>query len=372
MRFGSCICKSKSPDENAENAENAENSRSYQYPETKIITRNSGMPITTRNADDNVLDVLPIGIIITDHQIKLEYMNIQAIKMLKEEHDIDTILRHYTLYDVLSTKIVSHIEEFIKTAGVSINFFSYIICKKNGKLWFEFNVMKRKESIHIYLTNITNIMNYKKLLKKKSNENKHLLYDIIYKAFPDFVIQRLLKKDVEFLFSHTDAIICYFDVVDYTSHCKHNINMFTVLRDMYYETDKLCLKHNVYRIEIIGDALIVAGNLFEHKKNNVEDCINFMLDCIEYVKDTSIQIRCGIAIGNCRSGMIGENQIRYHIFGDVVNIAARLQSKSDVNSVHISSAVYKKIKDKSMYDLLDKGNSDYKGLDAIHTWMITK
>ena len=57
------------------------------------------------------------------------------------------------------------------------------------------------------------------------------------------------------------------------------------------------------------------------------------------------EIRIGINTGPVVAGVVGTKKFAYDIWGDTVNVASRMESKSETGKINISENTYELIKD---------------------------
>ena len=78
--------------------------------------------------------------------------------------------------------------------------------------------------------------------------------------------------------------------------------------------------------------------------------------------------RIGIHSGPIISGVVGEKKFAYDIWGDTVNIAARLESKSETQRINISNATYELVKDH--YDCSKRGHISAKNMTDLEMYFV--
>jgi adenylate cyclase len=119
--------------------------------------------------------------------------------------------------------------------------------------------------------------------------------------------------------------------------------------------DKIVGKYNLEKIKTIGDAYMCAGGLpdpFQAPPINVIKAAMEMQSFLQEHKKQRqsegrlfFEARIGIHTGPIIAGVVGEKKFAYDIWGDTVNVAARMESSSDAGKVNISSSTYHLIKD---------------------------
>jgi class 3 adenylate cyclase len=119
--------------------------------------------------------------------------------------------------------------------------------------------------------------------------------------------------------------------------------------------DKIIGKYGLEKIKTIGDAYMCAGGLPDPYQSNPSKVIQAafeMQNFLEVLKEQRMregrlyfEARIGIHTGPIIAGVVGETKFAYDIWGDTVNVAARMESSSDAGRVNISSSTYQLVKD---------------------------
>uniref|UniRef100_A0AAR2LBI6 Guanylate cyclase n=1 Tax=Pygocentrus nattereri TaxID=42514 RepID=A0AAR2LBI6_PYGNA len=147
-----------------------------------------------------------------------------------------------------------------------------------------------------------------------------------------------------------DEVTVYFsDIVGFTTICHHSTPMEVVdmLNDMYKNFDSILDNHDVYKVETIGDAYMVASGLPRRNGNRHAVDISLMaLDILEFMGTFQLRhlpgiplwIRIGVHSGPCAAGVVGNKMPRYCLFGDTVNTASRMESTGLPLRIHVSQS----------------------------------
>lgn len=114
--------------------------------------------------------------------------------------------------------------------------------------------------------------------------------------------------------------------------------------------DKIAARYGIEKIKTIGDAYMAAGGLPTANDSHPLDVVRAALDIrdfmLQYKKEreaegkVAFEIRLGVHTGPVVAGIVGLNKFQYDIWGDAVNLAARMESSGEVGKVNISQATY--------------------------------
>jgi class 3 adenylate cyclase len=81
-------------------------------------------------------------------------------------------------------------------------------------------------------------------------------------------------------------------------------------------------------------------------------------------------MRTGIHTGTVVAGIVGTSKFAYDLWGDVVNIASRMEATSEPGLIQVSEAVHVRLQDD--YQFRPRGEIQIKGKeDPMHTWYLT-
>ena len=120
--------------------------------------------------------------------------------------------------------------------------------------------------------------------------------------------------------------------------------------------DNIIQKHKIEKIKTIGDAYLCASGLPVINYTHAIDMLNAAFEIRNYMQqrkkekeergEIPFELRIGIHTGPVVAGIVGVRKYAYDIWGDTVNLAARMEQNSEAGKVNISGSTYELVKDK--------------------------
>ncbi|ESO05548.1 hypothetical protein HELRODRAFT_77336 [Helobdella robusta] len=181
---------------------------------------------------------------------------------------------------------------------------------------------------------------------------------------------------------YQSASVYFSDIVGFTTLSSESTPMQIVdlLNDLYGAFDDTISKHNVYKVETIGDAYMVVSGLPQVTERHVVEICNMALDLLGIVKtfkirhrpEMTLMLRIGIHSGPCAAGVVGHTMPRYCLFGDTVNTASRMESTGEALKIHLSTAARDQLLRFPGYVIELRGPTELKGKGTMVTYWLLK
>ncbi|MCB1323803.1 MAG: GAF domain-containing protein [Spirochaetales bacterium] len=131
--------------------------------------------------------------------------------------------------------------------------------------------------------------------------------------------------------------------------------LLTELDQIFEQFDNICQKYGIEKLKTIGDAYMCAGGLPEENKTHAVDACLAATEIQAFMKQTAEikksitgeefwELRLGIHTGPAIAGVIGKYKFAYDVWGDSVNVAARMESSGTPGMINISRDTYDRVK----------------------------
>ncbi|ELU18794.1 hypothetical protein CAPTEDRAFT_180115 [Capitella teleta] len=253
----------------------------------------------------------------------------------------------------------------------------------------KFNAMNKGKTYNImdnmlrmmekYASNLEDIINDRtRQLVEEKKKTDLLLYRMLPSTIADHLkagttIKPELFREVSVYFS---------DIVSFTSMASESSPMEVVdfLNDLWTVFDDTIARYDVYKVETIGDAYMVASGIpLPNGQAHASEISSMALDVLSSVltfkirhrPDRQLEVRIGVHSGPVVAGVVGQTMPRYCLFGDTVNTASRMESTGAAQRIHISQDAYYAIKATNKgFIMAKRGLIDIKGKGVQTTYWL--
>ncbi|RXN23478.1 retinal guanylyl cyclase 2-like protein [Labeo rohita] len=181
----------------------------------------------------------------------------------------------------------------------------------------------------------------------------------------------------------SDVTLYFSDIVGFTtiSALSEPIEVVDLLNDLYTLFDGIIAIHDVYKVETIGDAYMVASGVPNRNGNrHAAEMANMSLDILHcigtfkmtHMPDVKVKIRIGLHSGPVVAGVVGLKMPRYCLFGDTVNTASRMESTGLPYRIHVNKSTVDVLNSLKLgYKIDVRGRTELKGKGVEETyWLV--
>ena len=212
--------------------------------------------------------------------------------------------------------------------------------------------------------------------KKEKQRSDTLLLNIL----PAEVANEIKTTGTAKAKAFTMVTVMFTDFKDFTSLSEKISAELLVdeIHTCFSAFDYILHKYRVEKIKTIGDAYLCASGLPVSTHTHATDMLNAAIEIRNFMEERKkvkeargeipFELRIGIHTGPVVAGVVGVKKYAYDIWGDTVNIAARMEQNSEAGKINISGNTYDLVKDK--FNCLHRGKISAKNKGEIDMYFV--
>jgi adenylate cyclase len=196
---------------------------------------------------------------------------------------------------------------------------------------------------------------HSRALQIEQNRSEELLLNIL----PALVAKELKKQGYTDPKPHNEVAVLFADFIGFSkiSEILSPQELVHALDICFKEFDNIVQQYpGIEKIKTIGDAYMAASGLADPEDDRfILDMVRVALDMQTWLEVWNAErskqgaprfdARIGIHVGPVVAGVVGSKKFAFDIWGDTVNVAARVEQASERGRVNLSGEVYERIKD---------------------------
>ena len=221
-----------------------------------------------------------------------------------------------------------------------------------------------------------------KLLEEKNTQisaEKEKSDELLLNILPEVVANELKIKGHTTPFRYDQATVMFTDFKGFTSYSEENSpEDIVALIDHYFSGfDQIIAKYKIEKIKTIGDAYLCVSGIPDDNPSQIEDMIKAAVEMQDFVKTSiengetkaeNLQMRIGIHCGPLVAGVVGKKKFAYDVWGDTVNIAARMEQSGQPGEINVSDSVYSLAKNN--FDFAYRGEIEAKNKGVMKMYFL--
>ncbi|MBL7812431.1 MAG: hypothetical protein JNL57_09440 [Bacteroidetes bacterium] len=191
-------------------------------------------------------------------------------------------------------------------------------------------------------------------LQQQTEKAESLLLNI----FPVEIAEELKASGKSLARRHEHVTVMFTDFVNFTRFSENMSpeSLVSELDAYFGKFDEIITRHGLEKIKTIGDAYLCAGGIPTYDPDHaikvvaaaieIRDTVQRWREKRESKNLPAFQLRIGIHSGPVVAGVVGTRKFAWDIWGDTVNIAARVEQEGQPGRINISRATWELIQEK--------------------------
>ena len=216
----------------------------------------------------------------------------------------------------------------------------------------------------LFITDITEAEN-------RLRESNDKLEQLLMNMLPISIATRLQEEGRTFAEAFSECSILFADLVGFTplSEKRSPQELVSLLNDIFSRFDQLTEEAGLEKIKTIGDAYMVAAGVPESRKDHAEALVRLAHKMLKVIADyDGLKVRIGINSGTVVAGVIGKKRFIYDLWGDAVNVAARMESHGLPGAIQITESTRALLGE--TFEVKERGEMEIKGKGKMKTYIV--
>src|SRR5215831_5680616 len=202
---------------------------------------------------------------------------------------------------------------------------------------------------------------------------------LVTTMMPTSIATRLKTMPDERIADRIECLrILFADLVGFTK-AAHDLppdQVVAYLDELVCTFDELCERFGADKIKTIGDCYMAVAGIDGDGAGGARTIGRLALAMLEapsrcqLLGGKRLSLRVGLHCGHATAGVIGDMRFSYDVWGDAVNIAARMESHGVPNRIHVSEAFHAMTDGTFIFE--ERGTTDIKSIGPARTYFLMR
>lgn len=237
-------------------------------------------------------------------------------------------------------------------------------------------------SIGLFLRNRA-MKRYNAALEEKNriiDEEKQRSESLLLNILPENVATELKAQGFAKARLFADVSVMFLDFEGFTTIAKKMTpkELVDTLHEAFSAFDDIVAKHGVEKIKTIGDAYMCAAGLGDNPPAAARKIIAAAKEIHAFLNVWNagrekrglppFRARIGIHTGPVVAGVVGKHKFAYDIWGDTVNVAARMESAGESGKINVSAKTHELLLKE--FDFAERGKIQIKNAGEVEMYFL--
>jgi class 3 adenylate cyclase len=169
---------------------------------------------------------------------------------------------------------------------------------------------------------------------------------------------------------YENVAVLFCDVTNFTAYCDVNEpeDVVSRLDALFVIFERVTAKHGLEKIKTVGDGFMAAAGLLQEHKDPLGAAVRCGLEMASTLIDALLgwEVRVGVHSGPVVAGVVGQERYQFDIWGDTVNVAARMVGMSAPGSVAATREIWEQLSSSFAGEALGELEVKGKGTIAVY------
>ncbi len=351
-----------------------------------LLERDGRLNLAARNSNDGADDNKEFGIpqSVIDYVLTSNHAVVVNDAQTDERFADDNVIRRRSIRSIVCAPVL-HQSKRIGIIYVENNLTSHAfpeerlhvltvltsqaaISLENAELYRNLEQKVAERTQELQQTNV--------LLDEERQRAQTLLHSIL----PAGIVQRLQQGETTIADHSDDVSVMFADIVNFTALSRERTpgDVVSILNDVFNTFDDIVARYKLEKIKTIGDAYMVVSGLPHPRADHAAalaccaaDLLSATEQLAQQVGVPDLGIRIGIHAGPVVAGVIGRSKPVYDLWGDTVNLAARMEGSGVAGRIHVTQD-FKNILQQQLpiATFEERGTVQLKGIGSIATFFV--
>jgi adenylate cyclase len=199
---------------------------------------------------------------------------------------------------------------------------------------------------------------------------------LLLNVLPASIAERLKERPGTIADTHDDVTALFADLVGFTvlSSRLSASELVELLNEVFSDFDRILESHGLQRIKTLGDGYMVVAGVPQAREDHAVVLCEVALELRDYMAkrpaDPPLQVRLGLNTGPVVAGVVGTSRFQYDVWGDAINVAARMESSGVPGRVQVSETTWERVREDFLSE--PRGTIEVKGKGPMKTWFLER
>jgi adenylate cyclase len=200
--------------------------------------------------------------------------------------------------------------------------------------------------------------------------------ELLTNAIPASIAARLKHGERRIAERYPDTTVLFADIAGFTPWAQATPpdRVVELLDDLFTRFDALVAEHGLEKIKTIGDAYMAVAGAPLLRADHATAAVGLAIAFRDAVADwrlehaLPLQVRVGLASGQVVAGVIGEQRLSFDLWGETVNLAARMESSGVPGRIQVAASTAALLDGRWT---LEPRDIDVKGLGPLRAYLVS-